>query len=108
MPIVPHYDWRGLQVVIAHPRDHHGELLFRYLQHLGCIVEVSWPPSVPSTPSIDFLFCAVDEKARRLLEIYSSRTTTAVVGVSILALGLCVSLYDLVFLWVISRLMGHS
>ena len=82
MPVVPHYDFRGLQVVIAHPRDHHGELLFRYLQRLGCIVEFSWPPAVPSIQSIDFLFCAVDEKARRLLEIYSSRTTTAVVGVS--------------------------
>lgn len=82
MPIAPHYDWRGLQVVIAHPRDHHGELLFRYLQHLGCMVEVSWPPSLPSNPSVDFLFCAVEEKARRLLEIYSSRASTAVVGIS--------------------------
>lgn len=82
MPIVPRYDWRGSQVVIAHPRDHHGDLLFRYLQHLGCIVEISWPPAVPLTQAIDFLFCAVDEKARRLLEVYSSRTTTAVIGVS--------------------------
>jgi len=82
VPVVPHYDLRGVQVVIAHPRDHHGELLFRYLQRLGCIVEFSWPPAVPPVQSIDVLFCAVDEQARRLLEIYSSRTTTAVVGVS--------------------------
>ena len=36
------------------------------------------------------------------------RESTIVVGIAILALGICVSLYDLIFLWVISRLMGHS
>lgn len=76
------YDLRGLQVMIAHPRDHHGELLFRCLQRLGCIVEFSWPAVEPLIRSTDILFCAVDEKARQILEIYSSRTTTAVVGVS--------------------------
>jgi preprotein translocase SecE subunit len=36
------------------------------------------------------------------------RESTIVVGLAILALGICVSIYDFVFLWVISRLTGHG
>lgn len=82
MPILPHFDFRGLQVAVVHPRDHDGELLLRYLQRLGCIVEFVWPPAEPLEQGIDVLFCVVDEQARRLLEVYSSRSAAAVVGIS--------------------------
>ncbi len=68
--------------MVAHPRDHDGELLFRHLQRLGCSVEFRWPPATPEGPDAEVLFCAVDEPARRLLEFYSSRSTTAVVGIA--------------------------
>lgn len=80
--MVPHYDFRGIHVTVAHPRDHDGELLFRYLQRLGCVVEFMWPPAETAERTIEVLFCAVDAQARRLLEVYSSRSATAVVGIS--------------------------
>ena len=38
MPIPPHIDFRDLRMVVAHPRDHDGDLLIRHLQRLGCRV----------------------------------------------------------------------
>lgn len=82
MARVPHDEFRGVGTTLAHPRDHDGELLFRHLQRLGCIVEFRWPPTTPAEHDVEVLFCVVDEPARRLLEFYSSRSTTAVIGVA--------------------------
>lgn len=82
MPGGSHGDFCGVPVMVAHPRDHDGDLLFRCLQRLGCIVHWQWPPAEAPERAVDVLFCAIDEQARRLLEVYSSRSNVAVVGVA--------------------------
>jgi AmiR/NasT family two-component response regulator len=79
---MPHHDFRGLRVIVAHPRDSNGELLFRYLQRLGCAVELLWPPTEKLVRDIDVLVCLMDKQADRMLESCSSSAAVAVVGIA--------------------------
>jgi len=76
-----HIDFRQLHVVIAHPRDHDGELLIRHLQRLGCRVESVWPPERSLAAEVDVLFCLVDPAARALLDAATAQAGPAVVGI---------------------------
>ena len=55
-------------MVVAHPRDHDGELLIRHLQRLGGRVDSLWPPSAQLDRDVDVLLCLVDASARALLD----------------------------------------
>src|SRR4051794_31001251 len=75
-------DLRQLRVVVVHPRDREGELLFRYLQRLGCQVDLTWPPSDHCEPGVDLLFCLVDPQARSMLDATTELGRTAIVAVA--------------------------
>jgi AmiR/NasT family two-component response regulator len=76
-----HFDFRRLRMVVAHPRDHDGELLIRHLQRLGCQVESAWPPGRSLDSEVDVLFCFVDPAARALLDAATALAGPAVIGI---------------------------
>jgi AmiR/NasT family two-component response regulator len=76
-----HIDFRQLRVVVVHPRDHDGEILFRYLQRLGCQVDQAWPPPPRLEANQDVLFCLIHPSARSLLAAIVESPGTAVVGI---------------------------
>jgi len=74
-------DYRQLRVVVAHPRDHDGDLLLRYLQRLGCSVELFWPaPDFVERPT-DIAFCLVDNQTRDLCTSLTDTSHAAVIGI---------------------------
>jgi AmiR/NasT family two-component response regulator len=77
---VAHIDFRQLRVIVAHPRDHDGDLLLRYLQRLGCRVEHRWPPPERLDDPCDLLFGLIDGQTQRLLGSAAEGAATAVVG----------------------------
>lgn len=81
MARTPHIDFRQLQVVVVHPRDHDGETLVRYLQRLGCQVDHLWPPPDRLEAECDLLFCLIDSRLQKLLAAAAEAAGTAIVGV---------------------------
>src|SRR5215813_6492527 len=79
--VAQHLDFRKLRMVVAHPRDHDGELLIRHLQRLGCRVDVAWPPGGSLEGEVDVLLCLVDPAARALLDAATAQAGPAVIGV---------------------------
>jgi AmiR/NasT family two-component response regulator len=79
--IPPHLDFRQLRMVVAHPRDHDGDLLIRHLQRLGCRVDYVWPPGTLLEGDVDVLLCLVDPAARALLDAATAQTGPAVIGI---------------------------
>jgi AmiR/NasT family two-component response regulator len=77
----PHIDFRQLHVVVAHPRDHDGDVLLRYLQSLGCHVEHLWPPVDRLEGSCDLLFGLIDAQTRPLLGSVAGGAALAIIGV---------------------------
>jgi AmiR/NasT family two-component response regulator len=57
-------------------------MLYRYIQRLGCAVDVLWPPEEQLGRDIDVLFCIIDKRADRLLQSSSRSLTVAVVGIT--------------------------
>lgn len=74
-------DYRQLRVVVAHPRDHDGDLILRHLQRLGCIVEHLWPAPDQVERPVDIAFCLVDAPTRSLCAFLADTMQTAVVGI---------------------------
>jgi AmiR/NasT family two-component response regulator len=81
LSIPPYIDFRRLRMVVAHPRDHDGELLIRHLQRLGGRVDSLWPPSAQLDRDVDVLLCLVDASARALLDAATAQAGPAVVGI---------------------------
>lgn len=77
----PHIDFRQLHVVVAHPRDHDGDALMRYLQSLGCHVEHLWPPVDRIEVNCDLLFGLIDPQTRQLLVSVAGSVAMAIIGV---------------------------
>ncbi len=57
-------DYRQLRITVAHPRDQDGELLVRYLQRLGCQIELLWPPPDRWEGDAELVFCCIDAQTR--------------------------------------------
>jgi len=74
-------NFRQLRVVVAHPRDHDGELLIRHIQRLGCRVNCVWPPGSAVEDELDVLLCLVDPAARALLGVATAQSGPAVVAI---------------------------
>jgi AmiR/NasT family two-component response regulator len=68
-------------MLVAHPRDHDGELLIRHLQRLGCPVDSVWPPGRSLDGDVDVLFCLVDPVARALLDAATAQSGPTVIGI---------------------------
>jgi len=68
-------------MVVAHPRDHDGEMLIRHIQRLGCRVDSLWPPGQSLDGDVDVLLCLVDPAARVLLDAAAARSGPAVIGI---------------------------
>jgi two-component system, response regulator PdtaR len=79
--IPSHIDFRQLGMLVAHPRDHDGELLIRQLQRLGCRVDSIWPPGRSLDGDVDVLLCLVDPAARALLDAATAQSGPAVIGI---------------------------
>jgi AmiR/NasT family two-component response regulator len=77
----PHIDFRQLHVVVAHPRDHDGDVLMRYLHSLGCHVEHLWPPADRNEVHCDLLFGLIDAQTRELLVAVAGSVATTIIGV---------------------------
>jgi AmiR/NasT family two-component response regulator len=77
----PHIDFRQMRVVVAHPRDHDGDVLMRYLHSLGCHVEHLWPPADRIEADCDLLFGLIDAQTRELLVAVAGSVATAIIGV---------------------------
>jgi two-component system, response regulator PdtaR len=68
-------------MVVAHPRDHDGDLLIRHLQRLGCRVDSAWPPGASVEGDVDVLLCLVDPVARGLLHAAAAQPGPAIIGI---------------------------
>ncbi len=77
----PHIDFRQLHVLVAHPRDHDGDVLMRYLHSLGCHVEHLWPPLDRIEVNCDLLFGLIDAQTRELLVAVAGSVATAIIAV---------------------------
>lgn len=74
-------DYRQLHVVVVHPRDNDGDVLFRHLQRLGCSVLHLWPaPDYVEQPT-DVAFCLVDTETRALCTSLADTSHAAVIGI---------------------------
>ena len=76
-----HVDFRQLRTVVAHPRDHDGELLIRHLQRLGCRVEHLWPPPVRLEAQADLVFCLVEQSTRELCRALAETSQGTLIGI---------------------------
>lgn len=74
-------DYRQLNIVVAHPRDHDGDLLLRHLSRLGCPVLHLWPAPDRVEQPIDIAFCLVDTDTRALCASLTEASQAAVVGI---------------------------
>jgi AmiR/NasT family two-component response regulator len=74
-------DYRELRVVIAHPRDHDGELLLRQLQRLGCHVDHLWPAPDRLEGEADMVLCLIEPETRSFCASLGNGTRAALVGV---------------------------
>jgi AmiR/NasT family two-component response regulator len=74
-------NFHDLHAVVSHPRDADGELFIRCLQRLGAQVECQWPPAEKLDRNIDFLICCIEPAARTLLEIATTTSGPAVLGI---------------------------
>jgi AmiR/NasT family two-component response regulator len=81
MSIPPHVDFRHLRMVVAHPRDHDGDMLIRHLQRLGCRVDNVWPPGPSLEGDVDVLLCLIEPAARALLDGATAQAGPAVIGI---------------------------
>jgi len=78
-------DYRELRVVIAHPRDHDGELLLRHLQRFGCHVDHLWPTPDRLEAEADMVFCLIEPQTRSFCRSLGDSARAALVGVVDLA-----------------------
>jgi AmiR/NasT family two-component response regulator len=67
--------------MVAHPRDHDGELLLRHFQRLGCRVASSWPPDDRLDRNIDLLLCLIEPTSRALLDTATAEAGPVVIGI---------------------------
>jgi AmiR/NasT family two-component response regulator len=77
----PHIDFRQIHAVVAHPRDHDGDMLMRYLHSLGCHVEHLWPPADRIEVDCDLLFGLIGAQTRELLVAVAGSVATTIIGV---------------------------
>lgn len=81
MSLGTHVDFRQLRTVVAHPRDHDGELLIRHLQRLGCRVEHLWPPPIRLEAQADLVFCLVEQSTRELCSALAETSQGTLIGI---------------------------
>ena len=59
MTVQPPIDFRQLRILVVHPRDGDGDMMFRQLQRAGSHVELAWPPPPELPASIDAVFLLI-------------------------------------------------
>lgn len=76
-----HVEFLQLRIIVAHPRDHDGELLIRQLQRLGCRVDHWWPPPARLESKADLVFCLLDQRTRELCRALVETSQGALIGI---------------------------
>jgi AmiR/NasT family two-component response regulator len=73
------FDLRSLHIVVAHPRDHDGEILIRSLQRLGGQIEQVWPAPDRQEERADLVFYLLGQRSRDLLSLGFEATHSALI-----------------------------
>ena len=73
------FDLRSLHIVVAHPRDHDGEILIRSLQRLGGQIEQVWPAPDRQEERADLVFYLLGQQSRDLLSLGFEATHSALI-----------------------------
>jgi AmiR/NasT family two-component response regulator len=73
------FDLRSLRIVVAHPRDHDGEILIRSLQRLGAQIEQVWPAPDRQEERADLVFYLLGQQSRDLLSLGFEATHSALI-----------------------------
>jgi AmiR/NasT family two-component response regulator len=70
-----------LNVLVVHPRDQDGELIFRHVQRTGCRITHAWPVPPELPEGTDVVFLLLDERAALDVPWLAGTPAAAVVAV---------------------------